>query len=257
VRLSVIDLAKINFQTQFYGLLLPGVLSGGVVKWHKLSKQNKMRAQAAVCIVLSRTMHILSLAILGVGFFLFEMPHHSTQILPVMALGLVVAVLFYAAIMNTTISGAVEKFLNKLFFCRFPESIRTRINKLWGAVKSFHEIRFLTANYTLLLSFLFHLVRTISVYLVMRGLHVDISIISVVWITAVVMFVQLLPISISGLGVREGMFVFLLGKYGIPSSDAMAVSFTIFGFLVIVALIGGIFEAHEFLFQKKREEAPD
>jgi len=59
---TVFQLTKINFITQFYGLFLPGELSSGLVKWHKLSRENKMRAQAVTCIVLTRAIHMLSLA---------------------------------------------------------------------------------------------------------------------------------------------------------------------------------------------------
>lgn len=47
-----------------------------------------------------------------------------------------------------------------------------------------------------------------------------------------------LPISIQGLGVREGAYVFLLGYVGVPAEAALAISVTNFGLSLVVAAVG-------------------
>lgn len=248
---TVLGLIKINLITQFYGLLLPGELSAGLVKWHKLSRKNKMPAQAMACVVLMRTVFMLSLAILGIVFFLIEMPYHSTPILLSLTLGLACSVLLYLSIISITVSNVIENLLNGLKFLEIPEFIREKARNFWGSIKRFHGMSLATSNYTLFLSFVYHLAGIFSVYFIMQAVKINIPIISIIWIRSAVIFLQLFPISISGLGVREGAFVFLLGRYHVPSSDAMALSVIIFGITVFMALVGGAFEAHELLFEKK------
>lgn len=47
-----------------------------------------------------------------------------------------------------------------------------------------------------------------------------------------------LPLSVQGLGVREGAYVFLLGYVGVPPEAALAISVTNFGLSLVVAAVG-------------------
>lgn len=249
MRFTVLELMKINLVSQFYGLLLPGELSTSLVKWYKLSKQNKMRSQAVACIVFSRTINTLCLAVLGIILFLVEMPYNSISIGTSLILGLIVSILLYLSITNASISSRIENLVNKLNLSRISESLQEKINKVWNSIKCFHRLPFTTLNYAFFLSFLFHLAGISSVYLIMQAVDINVSIISIIWIRAAVIFLQMLPLSISGLGVREGAFVFLLSSYNVSAPDAMALSFIIFAVTVIMALIGGILEAQEIFFK--------
>jgi glycosyltransferase 2 family protein len=60
--------------------------------------------------------------------------------------------------------------------------------------------------------------------------------------------ITMIPISISGLGVREGSLILLLKPYGIGNDDAVAFSFFIFTITVVmIGVIGGLFEGRRFL----------
>lgn len=249
MKFTVFELMKINLITQFYGLLLPGEISSGFVKWHKLSRENKMRAQAIACVVLSRTVNILCLAVLGIIFFLIERPYNSVPIGISLIFGLMLSLLLYLSIVNASVSSRMQDLISKLNVFKIPQLLQEKINNVWNSIKRFHELSFSALNYALFLSFLFQFTGILSVYLIMQAIGIDISIISIIWIRATVIFIQMFPVSISGLGVREGTFVFLLRRYGVSAPDAMALSFIIFAVMVIMGLIGGILEAQEFFFR--------
>ncbi|MGE0555121.1 MAG: lysylphosphatidylglycerol synthase transmembrane domain-containing protein [Gemmatimonadales bacterium] len=48
------------------------------------------------------------------------------------------------------------------------------------------------------------------------------------------------PITISGVGIREGAWVLLLKPFGIPAADALALSLTYFASWMVVAALGGL-----------------
>ncbi len=52
--------------------------------------------------------------------------------------------------------------------------------------------------------------------------------------------IMVLPVSISGFGVREGGFVYLLGLKGVPQEVAISLSLAFFGIQAATSLIGGI-----------------
>lgn len=248
---SVLQLMKINFVSQFYGLFLPGELSASLVKWHKLAQKSKMGAEAVACILFSRVIRTLCLAILGMTFFLIEMPYPSIPVVTSLVISLALSLILYLFIISPGVFLRVEKGIRMLNFDKTPEWIRKKVHKVWSSIKCFHSLSSASLYKAVYLSFVFYLLDALSVYLIALALEIRVSIISIIWIKSAVTFIQMFPVSISGLGVREGAFVFLLKGYEVLASNAMALSFSLFGIAVIMALIGGILEASEFLSGEK------
>jgi hypothetical protein len=59
-------------------------------------------------------------------------------------------------------------------------------------------------------------------------------------IVPVALIVLLVPFSINGIGIREGIFVYLLTELGVQTRDAIALSWISFGLMLTQGLIGGI-----------------
>lgn len=62
------------------------------------------------------------------------------------------------------------------------------------------------------------------------------------WVFGVISLVVFLPITIGGIGLREGSFVILLGQLSVSSEKALALSLSIFGLQIIGGLTGGIID---------------
>ncbi|MGZ9030837.1 MAG: hypothetical protein ACXW2G_05655, partial [Burkholderiaceae bacterium] len=56
----------------------------------------------------------------------------------------------------------------------------------------------------------------------------------------VITLISLLPISVLGLGVKDGAFVFFFGGAGVPASVALAVSLSSYGVVIAVSLLLGL-----------------
>ena len=84
-----------------------------------------------------------------------------------------------------------------------------------------------------------HLLSALTVFVLARGIGVEVSFGQMVVLIPPVILVATLPISVAGWGVREGAMVTALGFVGVAPADAFAVS-VIFGLaLVVIALPGG------------------
>lgn len=59
-------------------------------------------------------------------------------------------------------------------------------------------------------------------------------------VVPLVTLLTLLPVSLNGLGLREGGFVFFLGQLGIPQAQALALSLLVFGLTLLFSLAGGV-----------------
>ena len=84
-------------------------------------------------------------------------------------------------------------------------------------------------------------------YMVGRSLDITIAMYTLPWIVAMVYLIYMIPVSISGLGVREGALVLVLPYYGVDPSTAMVFSLILFGLLLLMGLAGGILEIREFI----------
>jgi len=62
------------------------------------------------------------------------------------------------------------------------------------------------------------------------------------------MLVTVLPLSIGGLGVREGMLLLTLGGFGVPAHESIALSILVFASTILApGLAGGVLEAIHWL----------
>lgn len=77
-----------------------------------------------------------------------------------------------------------------------------------------------------------------SVYILSRGLSMDVPFMSVLCFVPVVSIISLIPITISGIGIREGAFVVLFGLIGVLPEKAMTLSVVWFLSIVVGSLPG-------------------
>lgn len=96
------------------------------------------------------------------------------------------------------------------------------------------------------------LMNIVIFYAIARGLSVDIAFVDCLVLLPVVFFLSMLPISVSGWGVREGAAVVALGLAGIPSTTSLTISVSYGLALVLISLPGGVL----WLFAKRRHEMP-
>jgi hypothetical protein len=92
------------------------------------------------------------------------------------------------------------------------------------------------------LSLVFQAVVVYINLLICMALGIGMSFVQLLWVVAVVSLLQSLPISIAGLGVREGAYVYLLQLQGVPAASALALSLTVFGIQVLLAAAGGLLQ---------------
>jgi hypothetical protein len=98
--------------------------------------------------------------------------------------------------------------------------------------------------------FAYHLINLLSFYLLAMSLNLCVSIWVFGWVGSVVTILSILPFFHLGLGIREGLLIYILGFYGVEAHVAVALSFLTLFKLLIVSFSGGLWELKDFLFQK-------
>jgi uncharacterized membrane protein YbhN (UPF0104 family) len=92
----------------------------------------------------------------------------------------------------------------------------------------------------LILSIVIQLIASFAIYLIILSLNYDIPYYVPLFISPVMTFIFLLPISFGSIGIREGSFIFFYGIFGMNQEAALLLSFLTLSGAFLNVLIGAI-----------------
>ncbi len=88
-------------------------------------------------------------------------------------------------------------------------------------------------------SLLFQFFSILIYVLVARALNLSLSFLDLLAVVPLVTLLTLLPLSLNGLGLREGGFVFLLARLHVSNTEALSLSLLFYTIPVILSVVGG------------------
>lgn len=242
--LTVWKIFEINYITQFYALFLPEILSSGVIRWHKLSKPDRKPAEALASMIFCRFTEVMILLSFGLLFWMVDGSAHAKPYLGLILAGCISAgVLTYYVGFNRKISLAVVDLLQGIG--HVPKVIPEKLTKVLLATSHYQSLKRATLGKVVALNVLKDLIGITGFYLLARSLRFDVGLASIAWVRTYVLVIQLLPVSVSGIGIQEGSLIFLLGTMGFPTTSAVAFSFLLHLRKFIGGAIGGLLQAME------------
>lgn len=244
IKLSTFEIFEINTSSRFYGLFLPGGnFTGIAIRFYRLSVFKKKYTEAIFAMFCDRVFATITLCLVGVIFWIIELPQDTEyyfELMIIAFIGLLVMLILIAIIKPISVLSVLMRWARRFKFgITNPYIISTDYQPQLpsGAISALF-----------LLSCILQILGIISYYLICAATGLNISFVSIGWIRSTVMLVTMIPVSISGIGLREGAIVLLLRIYDVQPDDALAFSFIIFSITVLgIGVIGGIFEAGRLL----------
>jgi uncharacterized protein (TIRG00374 family) len=226
----------------FYGIVLPGQVAGEAVKAYRLGAGHANAERVAASVVVDKVNGLIGLLLLGiVGAFLSQRDFpHSLLLSFSAALAVGVAALY--AIRLRLFQRSVEA-LNRKVGARWTAwtPIAARVELFFAAWTRYAGRPGLMLA-SIGLGMVFQLLAITVMQILAPTFGIELAFVEWMWIFAIVSMAVLLPLSVGGLGVREGAFVAVLGLMKVPSSSALALSLTIFATQLTTALVGGLLE---------------
>jgi uncharacterized protein (TIRG00374 family) len=237
---STFKVFKVNLIAAFYSLFIPGgSFIGIIIRVYKLSDSRKDIAGIGLSVILDRIIATLTLCAIGALLWMIENPNCSELILFLM-LGVLAILTIITAMAFCEITLPKISFLGN----RIERLIGQKLDTLKKAVHNAHITpkKLLIGN--LMLSFAAQLLGVFCYYLLATSLNLNLSLVSVGWVRSAVILIAMIPISISGIGLREGAMIVLLQQYGLTGDQAIAYSLLIFTTTILApGISGGILEA--------------
>jgi uncharacterized protein (TIRG00374 family) len=252
--ISLSDIIGINFGTNFYGLFLPGGhLTGTLIRWYRFSKSDGKPSEAMASIIFDRVVDITILCLLGVVFWALDRPYDRSYI--GLSLGAILGglSLFYA-LMFTRVAVTSQMSLNYLIgLPLIPKVVSSKVGKLITSLSQYKDLSYSYLAILVSISFVYQFIGIVAAYFFVLALDLKISLITIAWVRSARLVIAMLPISISGVGVREWTSVFLLTPYGVSAADAIALSLLSYGSRLWLGAIGGLLEAANFFRPARRK----
>ncbi|MHB9032640.1 MAG: lysylphosphatidylglycerol synthase transmembrane domain-containing protein [Anaerolineae bacterium] len=216
----------------FFNNFLPTGFGGDVVKMFELARGGAESELAVASVLADRLLGLVVLALMALtalpfGFKLVPLPFTLVLLAIIAGLFLVIIMLINRRAYS--------------FFChiKFLDRIFT-LPKVRAFFNSFQSYSLASLKYALLASLGFN-ITLIGTYILL-GVAVSVIINPLFYFIFIPILSTLLilPISVSGLGVREGGYVVLFAQAGVASAEALAMSLLFYGLNVLTGLIGGI-----------------
>jgi glycosyltransferase 2 family protein len=234
----------VNLSAQFYGLFLPGGnVTGGVIRFYRLAGSQRRVAAAAGAIAWDRLSATLALCLVGLSCWVLVPA--SKPVWPGLAFALgaiaIVGIMAAGVLVGRGTPGMAGPP---------PGSGRLRlvVYRIGRGIRELARPGVRDHAVALVLSIVSQVLGIMLYIALAASLGVSIPIITMGWIRSVVLLLLLLPITISGLGLREGALMVLLTAEGVGQVPAVAFGVLVFAATVLApALVGGVSEGFRLL----------
>lgn len=239
-------LLRFTFVGQFYGLILPGQITGELAKGYRFASESGDGARVTASILVDKVAAIAGLIILGLigSVFAFNQPPFLTVI--------VICFLAFAILIFILVSRCKDFFITTLKKMRIPESLVLKIDLLLSHYQSFSASSRVFVS-SVVLGVISQAMAIIMNMVLAQSIGVSIGVYEWLWLFAITSFVTLLPITVGGLGLRETVFAANALSLGVRPTLMVAVSLMMYVFQFIFAATGGLVELYALL-KKKNEK---
>lgn len=240
---SVYNIFRIQMIATFYSLVLPGDLVAGGVSWYKLSQPDSKYIEAGALLIFFRLVQISNLIFVGLFAAWMDQQIAAPEIRTIIVIGLFGIILMWVIFFSNQISKILTFITNKLNGkFSFLTSPLTSVEKIFDSILKFRSLSKNRLIIVFSVSIIAQVIGLVYYLSLARAVNIQLSIFVIGWISTLVTIVQMIPVSIAGLGVREISYAVLLSDYGISPEQAISFSITIFAVFIFVGLLGGVYE---------------
>lgn len=232
MQFSLARLAQLYFIGAFFSAFLPTEVGGDVMRMYEVMRQSERPAAALGTVLVDRATGLLGLLLMALAALGFSHSLVGREIA-------VVIVLLTVASWGSAVLLMQRDLLERLGLLRFVRRVR-RLEEVYESVQA---CGMSAIGRALAVSLVLNTLLIAMNYLIALALGVRIELWYFVLFVPIVSALLMLPISMSGLGLREGAYVYLFAEAGVLTSQALTMSLIVYALRMATGLVGGILYA--------------
>ena len=214
----------------FFNNFLPSNIGGDVLRVHDVAKRTGHASAVAASVIAERLLAGLALALTAVVALLFS-AQYTAQVGPSVG----IALLVFAALIGLAVSPSVRRWLERVLPAGRAQVLARVAGQMAQALRNRDAVLAVLA-----LSFVFQATVVLVAWTGFAAIGEPVSLAACFVFIPIISALQLVPVSLNGLGLREGAYVLFFGSIGVGDLNAAAASL-LFGLLVAgVSLAGGV-----------------
>jgi len=245
--LSLWSVFAVNFRSSFFSSVLPGQVSGAASRWLLLKNRGGDSTGMVLAIVFDRLNDLLVVVGLGLAGSLYARPAPMEGIMSLVFAAMLLGLLTIQFAASSAFCLDVYERLGARLGLERIGALHRLSRKLIESARQYHKLPRATRARLWFLSLVSN-ITGICAYAAMAGaLDMTIGLVSLIWLRSALIILVFLPISVSGIGVRDGALIVLLGEYGVLPAVAVALSLLLLLRNVVSATIGGFLLARDWL----------
>lgn len=234
-------LLSVNFMGIFFNNVMPSSVGGDVFRVLRMSKEGVGVPGAFSTVFVDRIIGLLALVL--VGFFSVVFGGMYIDIPTELAFWSALVFTLLCIVLALSSSARFHTLLLSLSSILLPhprrEWVHDKLSPFSAHLAVYSGDRKLLIN-ALMASIAFQMVWISGCYMTSIALHLGLSIYVFFVIMPLVELIRTVPITIQGIGVREGAFVILFSYFGISSAEATVLALLIYLLLSLNGVLGGI-----------------
>jgi glycosyltransferase 2 family protein len=232
-------LVRMYFVGNAAGQVLPTAIGGDAVRIVEHARQRPdRRATAAGAVLMERILGmVITLVLVAVAIAIAAGRYEGVGLLVVVELACVAAVIVLGVLLFSRRMGRhLEERL-------FPLGRRVRLERpLQSLYRTMHEYRNTPGVLIAVLgvTLVAQVARVVGIWLCGEAVGVDVSVAVYAILGPLLFFVQMVPFTLNGLGVREAFFVGFLGRFDVDAETAFAAGFLYYAVSIVATLPGAV-----------------
>jgi uncharacterized protein (TIRG00374 family) len=236
IHLSIWRLILLYFEGMFFNLMLPTMIGGDIVRGYQVFRLTRRQEASLASIVVERLSgYVALIAIASVALIFVHRQLHDRAVVWFTALAAAGLTAIIAGLLSDRLQGRLFKLLHSAGLARFHDTL----HNLYEAVQRYWNHR-RTLLFAVGLSLILQMIVIVVFYLISRSLSLSVPLLYFFLFVPLISVVSMLPISVAGLGVREGSAVYFFAKVGLDSAGALSLSLLWFALMAVSSGLGAI-----------------
>ena len=233
-----LGLIQIFFTSSFFGVFLPSVAGADAVRMYLIERKYPMlRGRTSATVLCERLFGFVLLSIFGLlGTIVVHRYTDISYLILVMSMTVTALLVICVVLLNRRTTALLEIFTKKTSRL---QSVFNYILSVSATLSSFPVLRALP--HALPYMILYQASMILIVYLLFLSIGEPLSIVIHLAFFPIIAILTLVPISLAGLGVREGAFIYFYALVGISPETSLFVSISFFAISTLCnVFIGGV-----------------